>query len=442
VKWLINLAFAAALAALPWLVQLPAEKLAAPSAITSAKDQLSHIREDMKRAHAANDAAAYLASANKMSELLNASPASLLQLASAQAFAGDDRAALDSLEAYVRMGQSNEDVLELAQFDRLRKDPRYPAIHARMLANTTAISRASIAFRLADPGLIPEDIDYEPATKLFYITSVLEKKILSVDASGSARAFATAPDQWPMMALKVDRQRHILWATEAALSEFDASPQQDWGRSAILIYDLRTRRLLHRIVLRDIGDPPKSALGDMALTADGDAIVSDGEGGGVYRVRHDTLVFERLDAGEFISPQTPAISADGKSVFVPDYLRGIGILNLDTRHVAWIPMDGMHALSGIDGLYLNGRTLIATQNGTSPERVVEFGLDASLTRVESETIIERATPTLGDPTHGVVVGEYFYYIANSGWDTLDDHGHRKPDAKPSVPLIMKAKLHH
>jgi len=103
-------------------------------------------------------------------------------------------------------------------------------------------------------------------------------------------------------------------------------------------------------------------------------------------------------------------------------------------------MEGKHALSGIDGLYVFGNTLIATQNGTSPERVVRFTLDASNTQVLSEFIIERATPTLGDPTHGVVVGEYFYYIANSGWDSLDDHGVLKEGKTLSAPVIMRAKL--
>jgi len=130
----------------------------------------------------------------------------------------------------------------------------------------------------------------------------------------------------------------------------------------------------------------------------------------------------------------------GKHILVPDYVRGIGVLDLADKHVAWIRMEGKHALSGIDGLYASGNMLIATQNGTFPERVVRFALDASNTRVLSESIIERATATLGDPTHGVVVDGYFYYIANSGWDSLDDHGVLKEGKSLSAPLIMRAKL--
>ncbi len=419
---------------------------ASPDTPIPAKEQLHQIQASLSQAHAANDAQAYLASANKMSDLLNGSPDALLQLMSAQAFSGDQTAALSSLTQFVRMGQSNEDVLKLKQFDLLRSNPQFATIHTRMAANTKSVSRSAELFSLKDPGLIPEDIDYDPATKLFYITSVLEKKILAVDMSGTARVFASSPDSWPMMALRIDLHRHLLWATEVALDGFTTVPKNDWGRSAILTYDLRSARLLHRTEA-----PPHTALGDMTLTSEGDAIISDGDGGGIYLIHRETQhrenqQIDRLDAGEFISPQTPAISADGKRVFIPDYLRGIAILDLETKHVAWIPMDGTYALSGpfalngIDGLYLDGHTLIATQNGTSPERVITFTLDASFARVASETIIERATATLGDPTHGFPHDGYFYYIANSGWDNLDDHGNQKPGATPSAPLIMRVRL--
>lgn len=203
----------------------------------------------------------------------------------------------------------------------------------------------------------------------------------------------------------------------------------------ILLYDLKTGKLLWRIE-----GPAQTALGDMTLTAVGDAILSDGDRGGVYRVRRETQQIDRLDAGDFISPQTPAMLPGGERALVPDYVRGIAILNLKTKQVSWISMGGRYALSGIDGIYLSGHTIIATQNGTSPERVVRFALDRTFSQVESETVIERSTPTLGDPTHGVLVNGRFYYIANSGWDALDEHGKLKAGASMSEPLIMSATL--
>jgi sugar lactone lactonase YvrE len=219
------------------------------------------------------------------------------------------------------------------------------------------------------------------------------------------------------------------------LQGFDSVPKSDWGKSALLCYDLTTGKLIRRIE-----GPSGSALGDMALTLNGDVIVSDGDGGGVYRLPANGTVLERIDNGGFISPQTPVMHPDGKHIFVPDYLRGIGVLEIATRRVRWLSMDGRYALNGIDGLYFDHGRLIAVQNGTSPERVVVFTLDANLTRIESEMIIEQSTPTLGDPTHGVVINGAFYYIANSGWDSIDDVGNVKPGAKLSEPRMMRTTL--
>jgi hypothetical protein len=403
----------------------------APAAI----DQFARLQGELRRTHESGDAAAYLATAQSMYSFLNGSPLATLQLMSAESFAGKADEALHSFSQFVAMGQANEDVLKAKSFDPLRGLPRYKSIYADMAANNASKSAAAVVFQLQSTARIPEDIDYDAGSKHFYISTVLGKQILQVDMAGHTRLFASAPDQWPMMALKVDSRNQVLWATEVALDGFAAAAKADWGRSAILQYDLHSGKLLHRIE-----GPPKAALGDMALAANGDPIVSDGEHGGVYRINGDTQSVVRIDAGDFVSPQTPAVLADGRHILVPDYVRGLALLDLNTKQVDWIHTEGIHALSGIDGLYAIGTTLIATQNGTSPERVVRFALTAPKTRVLSESIIERATPTLGDPTHGVVVGEYFYYIANSGWDVLDEHGNLLEGKSLPISSLMRAKV--
>jgi hypothetical protein len=412
-------------------IAFPSDAQQAPSAAA----QLDQLRGTLRRAHTSGDTVSYLGTAQTMYSFLNGSPRATLQLMSAESFAGKQDDALYSFAQFVAMGQANDEALRSAQFDPLRTLPKFQAIQRDMAANTSSVSNAVAVFRLKASVPVPEDIDYDPAARRFYLSSVLGKHIVAVDMTGQVTAFAQAPDQWPVMALKIDPARSLLWATEVALNGFALVSEKDWGRSAVLLYDLHSGRLLHRIE-----GPPQAALGDMTLDLNGDAIVSDGEHGGVYRVNRRTWGFERIDAGDFVSPQTPVVLSDGKHILVPDYVRGIGLLDLADKHVAWIRMEGKHALSGIDGLYALGNTLIATQNGTSPERVVRFALDASNTRVLSESIIERATATLGDPTHGVLVDGYFYYIANSGWDSLDDHGVLKEGKTLSAPVIMRAKM--
>lgn len=400
----------------------------------TAGERLEQIRGEVRAAHTAGDAAAYLAKSREMRDLLNGSPNSVLQVMSAEAFAGDNEAALRSFERYVAMGQSGGNVFAGQQFETLRASERFRTLEAEMHKNDAAVATTSKLFQMPEVGMIPEDIDYDPATKQFYVTSVMKKEILVLDSKGHDRVFAAAPDAWPMMAVKIDARRRVLWATEVALDGFASVPKTNWKTSAILVYDLDSGRLLHRVA-----GPAKAVLGDMGLTPEGDAIVSDNDGG-IYRVHRESLTVERLDQGEFISPQTPVVSLDGKYAFVPDYLRGIAVLDLATKRVSWLDGGGMHALSGIDGLYLSGRTLIATQNGTSPERVIRFELDKTLRRVESESIIERSTQTLGDPTHGVVVAGRFYYIANSGWDTIEDDGTPKRGSTSARSSVMVADL--
>lgn len=414
---------------------LPSALLAQSTRAPAAIDQFARLQGELRRAHASGDSAAYLAASQSMDSFLNGSPRGALQLMSAETFAGKPDEALHRFAQFVAMGQADEEVLKAKTFEPLRGLPGYQSIYADMAANTVGKSVAEEAFRLPSEARIPEDIDYDPESKHFYVSTVLGKQILQLDMAGHTRLFAAAPDQWPMMALKVDSRRRLLWATEVALDGFAAVAKQDWGRSAVLQYDLHSGQLLHRIE-----GPPKASLGDMTLAANGDPIVSDGEQGGIYRVSGADPRIQRIDAGDFVSPQTAAALPDGTHLLVPDYVRGLGLLDLKTKHVDWIPMEGKHALSGIDGLYALGNTLIATQNGTSPERVVRFAMAAAETRVLSESIIERATPTLGDPTHGVVVGGYFYYIANSGWNVLDEHGNLLEGKSLPISSVMRAKV--
>jgi hypothetical protein len=393
----------------------------------SAKEQFAVLRKSLHQAREQNAWPAYLRSARELKDFLNGSPSSILEAAHAELKSGHLDEARTETQHVLDMGQA-PDVLLTEPFTALHD--LAPAV----AANRVPVSKATLVWELADSGLLPEDIDYDSRTQQFFVTSVLEKKIIVLDRSGKARDFAASPEGWPMLAIKVDGKHRRVWATEVALKDFSIVPKADWGRSTLLSFDLDTGKLLSKIE-----GPAHSALGDMVLGAEGVPIVADSDGGGIYRLR-DSKILDRLDAGDFISPQTPAFDRDGKHLFVPDYLRGIGILDLSTRNVRWLPMENKFALDGVDGLYLHDHTFLAVQNGTSPERVTEFTLDDLRRKVIGQHLIESATATLGDPTHGVIVGAAFYYIANSGWDLLDQHGERNAAARPTPARIMRTDI--
>ena len=396
--------------------------------------QFARLRDQAAAQTKAGDKQARLKTMLAMQLMLPGSPSAAEAVAAAYAAVGDNEHALKELGQFAEMGQADDRVLDGADthFTALHETPEYKAIVARMAANKSTKNRSETAFVLSDAGLLAEDIDYDPGAKSFLLTSVLEKKIVRVTMDGKATEFARSPSGWPMMALKVDARRGVVWATEVAVNGFTAVAKADWGRSAVLCYDLKSGKLLRRI------DGGKTALGDMTLAPEGDAIVSDGDGGGVYRVAGGEL--KLINGTDFISPQTPTMLPGGEEVAVPDYVRGIGVLNLKSGRVRWVDGGGKTALDGVDGAYFDRGALMLTQNGSSPERVVRVQLDKALSKVVGEDTIERATATLGDPTHGVVVDGWFYFIANSGWDKLDEHGEKLAGARLTPARVMRYKL--
>jgi sugar lactone lactonase YvrE len=287
-------------------------------------------------------------------------------------------------------------------------------------------------YKLADSTLLPEDITYDTRSQSFLITSVSQKKIIRLTPDGAMVDFAISPDNWPMMAIKADPAHGLLWATEAAIDSFSSVARSAWGRSAVLCFDLQTGALRRRIE-----DSFHCALGDMTLTKNGQPIISDNDSGGIYRVVDNHL--QRLDKGGFVSPQTPALHPDGRHLLVPDYVRGIGVLDIVTRRITWLKSAGSKPVEtrGVDGLYWDKGYLYLTQNGTSPQRIVRLQLDPELRHIVAQQVIQRSTPSLGDFTHGVFVGHDFYYIVNAGWDRLDEHGDPKKTATFTPARIMR-----
>jgi len=146
--------------------------------------------------------------------------------------------------------------------------------------------------------------------------------------------------------------------------------------------------------------------------------------------------FERLDVpGEFLSPQTPALSADGKVLYVPDYVRGIAAITLDSRQLRWLRPGAHITLTGIDGLYLDHGSFIAVQNGVTPERIVRISAD-----LQEQTELEANWPGLGEPTHGMIIGRDFYFLANTGWDAFDQQGKKVPGVALVESSVCKLPL--
>jgi hypothetical protein len=407
---------------------------AVPQSAPTARDQFTELESRVRAAISSGDQQVRIAADLELLRFLHGSPEALGALARAYAAAGDTPNAIATLNQFADLGVAPKNLLTGSDksSSEVRDRPEYKQVLERFRHNEKPVSLGATAITLSDPGLLTEDVDFDPSTRTFLITSVLERKIVRVTLDGRVADFAFSPDRWPMLAIKVDAARGWVWTTEVALDGFTSAPKDAWGRSAVLCYDLKTGKLLRRIE-----GPKGSALGDMVLDAEGNPIVSDGQEGRLYRASEGEL--HAIENHEFISPQTPARVPGEDTILVPDYLRGIAVVHLAMNHASWIE-GAKTALNGVDGLYLHGRSLILTQNGTSPQRVMLLELDPALASIQSSKVIEQASPGLGDPTHGVFVNDDFYYLANSGWNQLDDRGDVKAGSRLTPAKIMRYSL--
>jgi hypothetical protein len=328
-----------------------------------------------------------------------------------------------------------------AGFSALRGTPEFreiELIHARMLKPAMDyVAR----FSLPDADMIAEDIAFDPKDGSFLVSSVRKRDILRVDRQGHTIELAVDLGQGlgGIYALALDPKRRVLWATMTTGPESPPYSDADAGKSAVLKIDLESNVVLARLALED-GAP--HAFGDMTLGDDGQLFVSDSLGGGVYVIRNTGApILETLvPPGELRSPQTPALLSGSRVLLVPDYSRGVAVIDLKSKALGWLQHPPELALSGIDGFYARGRVLLAIENGTVPERVLVLKLDRTGRTVQSWRVAVARAPNLGDPTHGVIVGSDFYFLANSGWDRVDEKGDLKghPNARP--PQIWRISL--
>jgi hypothetical protein len=348
------------------------------------------------------------------------------------------------LNRYAAMKLTREGVSEDEAFAGLRALPAFGAVADRLVANRQPVSRATLAWTLPEKDLVCDDIAFDPKTDTFFVGSVRHRKILAVTRAGVASELVGEGQDglWSVLALAVDAPSRRLWVSTAAMPQAASRQAADAGRSALLRFDLGSTKLVKRYDLPPPAPGEQQILGDLTIDGAGNVFVSEGVSGVVYTVPFEKDSLQALvPAGTFLSPQTPAATPDGKRLFVADYTLGIGIVDLRNRKTTWLPHPEDLALNGIDGLYLAGRSLLAVQNGTNPNRVVRLHLDRGLSRVTSWEVIESGSGQLGDPTHGIVVDGAFYFLGRAGWSRLDDDGALKNGkAFDEAPVVLRFPL--
>jgi DNA-binding beta-propeller fold protein YncE len=372
-------------------------------------------------------------------ELVPDYPRLIYGLGAANALAGNRTAAVSCLTQLAAMGLVYDPATD-PSFASLKNSTEFQNVTSTFQKNKAPIVASSKAFAIHEMGLVPEGLAYDPVTETFYVGSIHKRKIIAVDKLGQTRTFAGEGDGlWSVLGMTVDAKRRILWATTTAFPQMiDFKSDQD-GLSAVLKFDLSTKRLVKKYVLGN--QKAKHALGDLTINSQGDVFTTDSLTPAVYKIDHQRDEIESfLESDDFASPQGLALSPDEQHLFMADYARGIFDITLATKPVVRFEPVAAGTMLGIDGLYFYKGSLIGVQNGVSPNRVVRIYLSADLRRAERFEVIESNNPLFDEPTLGALVGDTFNFIANSQWRLVNEKGELGPEGELRYPLILKIEL--
>jgi sugar lactone lactonase YvrE len=382
------------------------------------------------------DLGTYLDRLERAAALRPGHPELIYYIAGARALTGDSEGAIAELRRIADMGlglQAEED----PDFGTLTADADFQAVVSRLQANRAPAGTSLTAFTIpGEPGFIPEGLAYDPSDRSFYVGSVHERKILKVTADGRVSEFA-APGFGGLMSvlgMRVDPSEGVLWVCTAGIPETRDLGDESQGRSAVFKFDLATGALL--LHYHFSGSDQQRVVGDLALADDGDVYVTDARGSGIYRIRSGGDFLETfVQPGVFRSPQGIVPTPDQRGLFVADYSRGIYHVDRVTGEVTRLAHAEDEVLLGIDGLSRDGEGLIAVQNGTMPQRILRLELAEDRRSVSEVRVLASNLRDWDEPTLGLMIGDRFYYVANSQWNRFVD-GRLPPAEDLTDPRIM------
>ncbi len=379
---------------------------------------------------------AYLENVRRLDELRPGHPRVLFNLAGALARNGHPADALTTLERLASMGVVMP-VKGDADLASLSGTPRFAAVIERMTKSTAPFGSARSAVTIDAKGALPEGVAYDAASSTIFVSTVVGRTVWSVDRAGQARELPIPADAlWSAMGMTVDAKRGLLWICTAATPMtpgIDASLQ---GRSAIIAWDIKARKVAARIELAEEG--AQHWFGDLALDSRGNVYVSDTTAAAIYRHVPGSAKLERwLEDERIVNPQGLAFAGSDALLVLADYPTGLWAVDTATKKVERISAAPDVTLVGIDGLLFRKGGLVAVQNGTTPQRVVRLAWDPARRRITSWELLEANRPEFEELTLAADGGEAFYFIATSQWEAFDESGKLKDGAKQREIVVMK-----
>ena len=332
----------------------------------------------------------------------------------AYTLAGRFREAFDALGLLADKGVA-ADVLVSPAFEALRDQPTWPTWQERLQAIVAPAEHSVVAFRLNEPDFFPDAMTYDKGSRRFLVGSLYKRKIVVVDEiSGRAADYATSREAGflGVRGIEADNVRGALYVLSAGDRTMQGYGDDTAGQAFLHRLQLSSGRQVMRLA------PPVATSGhlltDIVQAPDGTLYMTDGRAGAVYRWKPGARAIESfVRIGDHLRPRGLAWSGDGRALYVA-HLEGLSRIDMRTREVSPVGHAPSLTLVGIDGLATHRGDLIAVQSGLPKvARVMRLRLTSDGLNVRGADVLDANLPDHDMPTAGVVVGDGFYYVANS-----------------------------
>lgn len=319
-------------------------------------------------------------------------------------------------------------------FEKVWDEPRFQRVYEEFESALPRIGeRATVAYTVRGADLIPEGIAYDEPGGALYIGSIAKGELIRVRGDRQEVIADRRAGLVNVLGLAVDAPARRLYAVNTNA----LSPPADGSlRNEVLVFDLDKGALLGRLMASDAGQ-----LNDVAVGASGYVYASDSRNGAVYQCPRDVDgEFKVLVAPGSLSGANGLAVAENGALFVA-HTTGVSRVDVKTGAVTPLANSTRETVGAIDGLYWRDGALLGIQNATNPGRVIQIGLDESLTNIaEVRTLLSHHHPALNEPTTGALAGDRLLVLANSYVAVLDETGKIRDRSVPRDPVVLAIDL--
>lgn len=300
----------------------------------------------------------------------------------------------------------------------------------RFSENKTPLNNATETFKMHKKGLISESVAFNSETNDYFISSVRKGKIFKRNKQGILSDFFKFDHA--IFSLKVSKDLQYLWATFSSVDQQEVISKVK--KSGILKINIHSGKI---VKIYEIKSEKEHTLGDFIFDKNENIYITDSKESAIFFLKKNSKnITTFFNEGYFSSLQ--GLFLKGNNLIVADYSEGLFSIDLQSKKVTRVTIPTNLDVRGIDGLYPYKNSIIVTQNGFNPNRVMQLNLNKQ--GVTSYTVLEANHPLINDPTLGTIVNDDFIFIANSGWNDIDKTNQLKPNSALRETSILKVSL--